>query len=102
MSDIRGRRYEGRTSKLEDFGGQVLHDGSNVDGGLSTDSDVVGILVPQEPEKSIRPCYTLSTSWTDLWIRPTGNYDASVQSFRMHNVQDVDRYDILEDQPWKT
>lgn len=32
------------TSQLEDFSGQVLHDSGDVDGSLSTDSNIVGVL----------------------------------------------------------
>lgn len=37
------------TGELQDLGGQVLHDSSNVDGGLGSDPDVVGVLGTEEP-----------------------------------------------------
>lgn len=42
------------TSELEDLSRQVLHDRSDVDGGLGTDADIVGILVSQEPVFDVR------------------------------------------------
>lgn len=38
------------TCELQDLGGQVLHDSSNVDGGLGSDPDVVGVLGAEEPK----------------------------------------------------
>lgn len=45
----RNIRRRGHTGKLQNLGGQVLHDGSDVDGSLCSDSNVVCVLVPQEP-----------------------------------------------------
>jgi hypothetical protein len=36
------------TGKLENLGGQVLHDGSDVNGSFGSDSNIVCVLVPQE------------------------------------------------------
>jgi hypothetical protein len=39
------------TSKLENLGGEVLKDRSDVDGGFGSDSDIVRVLASKESEK---------------------------------------------------
>jgi hypothetical protein len=59
----------GRTGQLEHLGGQVLHDGGDVDGGLGADAHVVGVLVAQEPEvrrASVR-FVPVDTADRELW-----------------------------------
>lgn len=42
-----------RTCQLKNFCCQILHDGGDVDSGLCTDSDVVGVLATQESGISV-------------------------------------------------
>lgn len=46
LETVRGQG--GLTSELEHFGGQVLHDSSDIDSRLGTDPNVVCILAPKE------------------------------------------------------
>jgi hypothetical protein len=65
----RQSRRLGLTSKLEDLGGQVLHDGSDVNGSLGSNSNIVCILVPQEPDHQYERDETHASILTCGYVR---------------------------------
>lgn len=90
------------TSKLENLRGQIFHDGSNVNGSLRSDSNIVCILVPQEPDDEYERDRTHACLLTCGYVQQETR--ACQQAFItcMHSRHSETDDDLPEDRPWKT